>query len=195
MPSDTPLGLKTVEFDLAANEQLAVAVRGHSLIVRSLTGTVHMKVDGRNETKIEQGDTFEMPEGYDFTSLEFQEMAGSTASVKLKYGDGKVGDISTVISESVKVNNGDTLNNNAVNVATGATPTEIVASSSSRNAVVIYNNDASETVYVGKQTGLTTSTGLPIKAGASLTLGTGAAIYGIHAGAGNVNVRYIEVSD
>lgn len=54
-----------------------------------------------------------------------------------------------------------------------------------RAAVTLYNTGAA-TVYYGPTAGVTTANGMPLPAGAAVTLNTMAAIYGISPGAGNV---------
>lgn len=54
------------------------------------------------------------------------------------------------------------------------------AAGTGRVAVTLYNAGAA-TVYLGASTGVTTSNGMPLPAGASITLDTTAAIYGVAA--------------
>jgi hypothetical protein len=74
-----------------------------------------------------------------------------------------------------------------VTVATTAT---LIKAAASRQSISIYNNGAS-TVFVGYDTAVTTTNGMPIPAGAEREIRDELAVYGIVA-SGTVDVRYIE---
>lgn len=87
-----------------------------------------------------------------------------------------------------------TLNFATAQANVGTTATLIVdlragPSGSGRVAVTIYNN-GSATIYLGGA-GVTTSNGLPLVAGASITINAMAAVYGI-AASGSQNVGALE---
>lgn len=70
---------------------------------------------------------------------------------------------------------------------------QVLAANTARRSVVITNHDASISVYVGA-TGVTTSTGLLIKAGAAVTINSTAAIFAI-AASGTPTVSYLAEND
>lgn len=82
----------------------------------------------------------------------------------------------------------------AVSVTTSATL--IVAANPRRQSLIITNTDTSAKLYLGSDTAVTTSSGVEIGAGASLTEDNGGskvycgAIYGISTG--TISVRYWE---
>lgn len=82
-------------------------------------------------------------------------------------------------------------NYNTVAVATTAT---LIVGAGNRRSIIVQNNHATQILYVGDDNGVTTSTGLKIAAGASLTLEayTGA-LYGIGSGAATTT-NYFEVT-
>jgi len=80
----------------------------------------------------------------------------------------------------------------ASSVTVGTTPTALPATAlADRRYLLIYNN-SSATIYVGHST-VTTGTGIPIiaKASLSLSLDAGVILYGIEA-TGSRNVRVLE---
>lgn len=85
---------------------------------------------------------------------------------------------------------GATLVSTAVTV--GASATSLVAADATRRAVTIFNNHASNTLYVGAA-GVTTATGIPIGPGSNATFyqAPAAAWFGIASGAGT-DVRVLE---
>jgi len=74
-------------------------------------------------------------------------------------------------------------------VAVAVTATLIITTRTGRIAVTLYNQ-GTQTVYIGI-TGVTTGTGLALTAGASITINTQAAIYGISA-SGTQTVAFLE---
>lgn len=77
------------------------------------------------------------------------------------------------------------------NVSIGASAALVVAARQTRESVVIKNNHASQILYLGSNTSVTTSNGLPLIAGESVRLKAKQAIYGIASGA-STDVRYFE---
>lgn len=70
---------------------------------------------------------------------------------------------------------------------------QVVALSTTRRSIVIRNNDASISIYVGV-TGVTSSTGVLVKAGESISINTTAAIFAVAASA-TPTVSYLAESD
>lgn len=79
------------------------------------------------------------------------------------------------------------------NVSIGAAAAVIKAAKSTRRYIYIYNAHASQTLYLGFDSSVTTSNGLPVAAGQSIKLeGYIGVIYGIGSGAAT-DTRYLEV--
>lgn len=70
----------------------------------------------------------------------------------------------------------------------------IVAARANRRHVIVKNIDASLKVYVGEDASVTTSNGLELAAGESVTVETTQVVYGI-AASGTPNVQWLEVFD
>ena len=87
-----------------------------------------------------------------------------------------------------------TLNHNQATVGTSATPI-VPANPNRKAATIVLKGTAPVETFIGGA-GVTTANGCPVPAiaGASITIETGAAIYGIVA-AGSQVVGYIETSD
>jgi hypothetical protein len=99
--------------------------------------------------------------------------------------------VTGTISGSVDAwSQGQNIANSAVTV--GASQASLVAADTTRRAITIVNNHASNTLYVGA-TGLTTATGCPILPSASATFSSSApaAWFGIASGAGT-DVRILQ---
>lgn len=76
----------------------------------------------------------------------------------------------------------------------GTSASQIVASRSSRNGLVVQNIHASNDLYIGSDSSVTTSTGVKVPAGASIEFPEYVgAVYGIASGS-STTVRYFEVS-
>lgn len=125
---------------------------------------------------------------------------GTLGTVKVQYvkimdgtldGTGKAG-VDSTFGLKTLAPSGATLASTAVSVTTSAT--QLLAASSTRRSVGIYNN-GTQIVYVGAS-GVTTSAGFPVSAGGSLFLdkAAAAAVYAISA-SGTQNVRVIAESD
>lgn len=78
------------------------------------------------------------------------------------------------------------------NATIGATAA-VIADGSSRDHITVKNNHATNILYVGFNSSVTTANGLSVAAGASVTIdGYDGPVYGI-ASAVSTDVRYIEV--
>jgi len=77
------------------------------------------------------------------------------------------------------------------NVAIGATAAVLVAARQARESVLIKNNHASQILYLGGNSSVTTSNGLPLAAGESVRVESKNVIYAIASGA-STDVRYFE---
>lgn len=74
-----------------------------------------------------------------------------------------------------------------------ATAEEIVAARTIRKSVIIQNADASVDLYIGDDSSVTTSNGIKVPAGGSITFDDyNGPIYGIGSGA-DCDVRYMEI--
>lgn len=80
----------------------------------------------------------------------------------------------------------------AANTALATSAAEEIAARVNRREVIIKNIDSTITTYVGFDSNLTTSNGMELLAGESISLKTNAAIYGI-AASGTPAWRYVEL--
>lgn len=79
-------------------------------------------------------------------------------------------------------------------VAIGGAAAVIKAAKTTRKSIVVQNVHATQILYVGSDSSVTTSNGLKVAAGASVTLDDyNGPVYGIASGA-DTDVRYFEVS-
>lgn len=81
---------------------------------------------------------------------------------------------------------------NASNISVGAAAQVILAGRGMRTAVLLQNLHATQDLYVGPTSGVSTANGIKIAAGATMTLPFRGTIYGIATGAAT-DVRYWEV--
>lgn len=78
-------------------------------------------------------------------------------------------------------------------VSVGATATLIKGAKAVRNSILIQNVHATQTLYVGLDASVLTTTGIRINAGDSMEISDGGAeVYGIASGAAT-DVRYMEI--
>lgn len=78
-------------------------------------------------------------------------------------------------------------------VSVGTSATLIRAAASARDAIIVQNAHASNLLYIGTDSSVTTSNGLRVGAGESISVPTRGNVYGIASGA-STDVRYLEVS-
>lgn len=78
-------------------------------------------------------------------------------------------------------------------VTIGGTAAVVKAGNSRRKAIVVQNVHASQDLYLGDDSSVTTSNGLKVAAGESILVPTTGPIYGIASGAGT-DVRYFEAT-
>lgn len=78
------------------------------------------------------------------------------------------------------------------NVSIGTSAALIVAASKLRAGVIVQNAHASNDLYIGSDSDVTTSNGLKVAAGESILLPTRAVVYGVASGA-STDVRYFGV--
>lgn len=76
-------------------------------------------------------------------------------------------------------------------VSIGATAAVLVAARQQRESVLIKNNHASQILYLGGDSSVLTTTGLPLAAGESVRIESKNVIYAIASGA-STGVRYFE---
>ena len=78
-------------------------------------------------------------------------------------------------------------------VSVGATSAVIAARRAGRKSIIVYNNHATQILYIGSSSAVTTANGLPVAAGQSRVLDDyNGALYGIASGAAT-DVRFFEV--
>lgn len=185
------MGIAYLEYGavLAANEVRKVSLAGKTLAILSLSGSVRLKVDTNETTSIRAGMSFKLPDG--FEDLFFEETAGASATLIIAVSEGDIFDNRLTVNTTLNIKSGDTLDNPAA-VAVGVAATQIVAASSSRNSVEIFNNDATKTLFVGLA-GVTLASGRPVAPQTSIGIDSGAAIFGITT-SGTVDTRILTVS-
>lgn len=76
-------------------------------------------------------------------------------------------------------------------VSIGTTAAVVKAAFFRRESILIVNNHASQILYLGSDSSVTTSNGIPVAAGGSVRLRTKSDVYGIASGA-STDVRYFE---
>lgn len=186
------MGIAYLEYsgNLTANELQKVSLAGKTLAILDISGSIRLKVDNNETTRIRAGMSFKLPDG--FEDLYFEETAGATASFIIAVSIGDIFDNRLSVNSTLNVKSGDTLENPAA-VSVGTVATQIVAADSTRNSVEIFNNDLAETLYVG-DSGVTTATGRPVAPQTGIGIDTGAAVYGIVA-SGTVDARILTVND
>jgi len=169
--------------------QQEINVVGNSYICLSANIEFQLKADEDQFSVMKKGRAFTSDDK--FTKLTIKNPSSvTTLTTELQISNGRFEDNAFVISGGDPINQkkGDTLGNGSVVV--GTTEGEILAEDTTRLSVIIYNNHATNILYVGT-TGVTTANGLPVLPDASLALETGAQIKGIASAAGT-DVRYIE---
>lgn len=77
------------------------------------------------------------------------------------------------------------------NASVGTSAVVLVAARQARESVLIKNNHASQILYLGGNSSVTSSNGLPLVAGESVRLETRQVVYAIANGA-STDVRYFE---
>jgi hypothetical protein len=77
------------------------------------------------------------------------------------------------------------------NVSIGTAAAVLVAARQARESVLIKNNHASQILYLGGNSSVTSSNGLPLAAGESVRVETRQVVYAIASGA-STDVRYFE---
>jgi hypothetical protein len=77
------------------------------------------------------------------------------------------------------------------NVSIGTSAAVLVAARQARESVLIKNNHASQILYLGGNSSVTSSNGLPLAAGESVRVETRQVVYAIASGA-STDVRYFE---
>jgi len=178
--------MKTLDLVIGAGETAFVpGGRYFRLISTSAPVDILFKKDSRtlNESaeNVEAGYYAVPPEGFDI--IEVTSATAQTVKVAITRGTGgydrTVGDVNATVVK------GDT--SLSVTKTIAATATLIDAGSAGRESVLLYNNGTA-TIYIG-HSGVTTSNGLPLPVGGSLTVDKNtAALYGIVA-SGTQNLR------
>ncbi len=177
-----------------ANDRRYVDSVGNAVEILDGGNNIQLQIDDLTPFILPEGVGYETLPGQTFRRLQFINTGANPATVQVGIAKGFIRDARAVFTGALIVNSGDSIDSSAPVFPTGAV-TQLVAADTSRNAVIVTNNETVSVMYVGKQAGLTTANGTPIQPGQSLTLATGAAVYGIHAKGSNLDVRILEVKD
>ena len=155
---------------------------------------IDFSLGGQTFYKIPAGISIELPAGDQMTNIRLQNNTGGVATVDMVLSNGRVIDDRNIISGTVVVDSsGSTINTPAKITATNVAAAVSIPANTSRKAVIIYNNHATNIVWIGDaNVNGSTLRGIPINPGESPTINTKAAIY-THSPSGNADLSYMEV--
>lgn len=136
--------------------------------------------DDGTQNDFEAGLTYRPKDG--FTRLAIYNPSDSVLTVRLGLGKGNIADARVTISAgntlATRERNTDQLATPApISAADGAVTLLAPADDLRREFMAVIPSDAGGAVYIGGDAGAVAGQGLPVQAGQSLTLSTGAAIY------------------
>lgn len=186
--------MRDYSLTIAANGSDRRAVLGNFIKVK--TASVELRVraedkDGQSvaDLLMSQGAYVNLPA--EFQTVRIENPTGSSTTATLIIGRGVVDD--SQLSGEVTIGQGQTLA--AANHSLTTTASEILAASTTRRSLIIQNIDASIDVYIGPS-GVTSSTGLKLAAGQSVTIdkAAAAAVYAV-AASGAPAIRTLTESD
>lgn len=175
---------------IKAGEFLDIEVYGSYFEILLCTADrIKARINDQEQTYISRNVGIDIPAGEKATKISFYNDTGADISLIYACGSSsfKNNRFSLIANEAIVTRSGNELAVGAATVGTSAVA--IVPADAYRTRVTVFNNGANE-IEVGGL-GVTVGNGLPVAAGGSLTLETGAALYGISAVAG-VDVRYLE---
>jgi hypothetical protein len=172
---------------------------GNFLRVRSADSSFTIRLDDDVELKAEQNDVYRLSEGDAFNKIVVINDTGGNLTFQLEIGQGTVETNNVSISGNIRVINGDSPNQildvkaentspvnvksagqdfTTAQVAMSDTATIIRSSNSDRTAIHLKNIGGS-TVYIGSNTGVSTSNGYPLSPGQELNIETQDSVTGI----------------
>lgn len=163
---------------LAAGQNYPIYGKNRSLYVDSVVGgSLSVRVDDGPVSTIQQGAGWELNAGESFEKITVINDGPTALTARLVVGSGKLQNRIS-LSGAVVFSTGANPSTPA-SVTAGATATPLVAASTTRNAVMIQNQSASENLWVGGANvgNDAAPLGLVVAPKGTLTLATGGALY------------------
>ncbi len=182
-------------YTIAANQDIHLDIQARSLFILEVSGgPIEMRVDDGPLSPVRENAGFELPGEATYRRLSFTNTGGTTASFTLVHSLATLKNMRVSLGDTLTTKSGDTLSTPAA-VTCGTAATAIVAASSTRGAVMIQNQHTTENVWVGDANvgNDAAPRGMKITAGQSITLASGAALYGRRGNATDVDVTVLEV--
>ena len=174
---------------LSANESIVVNAVGSAFRCTSGSAVFDVEPNEGNRVQVQAGIGFSGSRQYSAWRI----TNGATSqTIEFYIGDGEILDNRLVGAISITGGLKQAGNPSATYaaVSVGVTATVIKAANTDRSSILIQNLGSVD-VYIGSDASVTSSNGIKIAAGASATLATQTAIYGI-AGSAAQDVRYFE---
>lgn len=177
--------IKKYRVALAAGGGANLAVAGDVVHCLTATGPFNLFFDGAAPLELEQAVGIRTPREFSGFRIE----SATAQTIELLSGFGDVIDARTVLgaTSTVGLVGADTFNHGAVSVLVGATL--IKAASAARRSLLV--QPLGGDIYVGGAA-VTTANGVKVTDGSSYIVEATGAVYGIRAGAANVDTRYLE---
>jgi len=178
------------KFDLAlgAGDELALAVSGDFVRLRSSTGELTFFTDGGSRVPMVEGESVRLPAPFAWLRVR-NDGAGAVDAVAL-IGSGEMSKTGTVTQSKPGA-----LDSLADKSCAATAVTQLVAANATRRELLIVNLAAGvETLRIG-DSGAAAANGLPLDPGQSMTLTTTAAVYAYNPGAAAQSVALAEVND
>lgn len=166
---------------IAAGEVARINVYGNFITLLSNTGSANIRISigGQSFQELPFGLSVELPQGDNFTYLEFQNTEGAAVTIAFSLSSGRINDARLVLNGVVAVN----LTTNAlstpaaITVNTAAPGAATIAANTSRRTVIIQNNGANPIWAGDSAVDGASNRGILIPIGDTLVLDSEAAIY------------------
>lgn len=186
----TTPNITTKTYTVPANGSAALFREAEFLTCLDATAPFQVKIDNGPKFDLEAGVSVAFPEG--FKRVELIDTSGANNTIRVALGKGNVRDARFNLSGSVNVSSAapldvsaapiredvpDVLTTGAPVSALNAAATPLAAANTLRRELILVNEDAAATVYVGGASGALAGEGIPVLPGQSLTLQTSAAVY------------------
>jgi hypothetical protein len=131
------------------------------VISNSVSTNLEISIGGQSSQEIPAGLSIQLPPGENTTQLILKNPAGATTTVVLALSNGIVKNNATTIAGSISASTTSSSITTLANV-TATTAGVAIAANGGRQELILYNNDSSNTVWVGAS-GLSAGQGTPIK--------------------------------
>lgn len=161
-------------------------------VLESSLTNFNLGIDDDNPEQVFKGFQYRTEGAIKAKKFSVQNTTSSSLTVTIATANGQIDDKRLIVQSGSLVNSksGDTLLQ--TNVSIGTSAAIIKAANTSRTRITVTNNHATNILYVGSST-VTTSDGTPIQPGGSISMDTGADVYGIASGA-STDVRVLAES-